>query len=450
MSKHYDLISIGAGSGGLSAAERAAQYGKKCAIIESNKVGGTCVNIGCVPKKVMWNAANIAHALEDANDYGFDIKHNGLNWSQLIAQREAYISGITHWYGTYLSDSNIDYIQGQARFVDAKTIEVNGEQYSADHIVVAPGGYPIIPAISGAELGMTSDGFFALEEQPKHMTIVGSGYIAVELAGLMSSLGSQVTLLIRKGHVLGNFDTLLSDTLAKVLQDDVNIVLLSSTEVEQVESNEQGQLTLHCSNNQQVNNVDALVWAIGRRPNTADLNLSAAGVERDQQGFIPSDEFEQTNIQGIYSVGDVNGKASLTPVAIAAARRLSDRLFNNMTDRKLDYSNIPTVVFSHPPIATIGLTEMEARQSHGDAVKIYSTNFTPMSHAFTVHKVPTAMKLICVGAQEKIIGCHLIGPGVDEMMQGFAVAIKMGATKADFDNTIAIHPCSAEELVTMR
>ena len=450
MSKHYDLISIGAGSGGLSAAERAAQYGKKCAIIESQKVGGTCVNIGCVPKKVMWNAANLAHSIADARDYGFDVSNYGLNWGKLVAQREGYISGIINWYGNYLSDSNIDYIEGKARFVDARTLEVNGEQYTADHIVVAPGGYPVIPDIPGADLGMTSDGFFELKQQPEHIAIVGSGYIAVELAGLMSSLGSQVTLLIRKGHVLGNFDPILSGTLAKVIQDDPNIVLLSTTEVEQVDKNEQDKLTLHCTNNQQVNNVDALVWAIGRAPNTADLNLEAAGINTDDQGFIPSDEFEQTNVKGIYSLGDVNRKAALTPVAIAAARRLSDRLFNNMPERKLDYSNIATVVFSHPPIATIGLSESEARASHGDAVKVYSTEFTPMSHAFTEHKAPTAMKLVCVGAQEKIIGCHIIGPGVDEMMQGFAVAIKMGATKEDFDNTIAIHPCSAEELVTMR
>lgn len=450
MTKHYDLISIGAGSGGISAAERAAEYGRKCLVIESGTVGGTCVNVGCVPKKVMWNAANLAHGLADAHDYGFDVTNNGLNWSKLVEQRQGYISGITGWYGNYLSDSKIDYVEGKARFVDAKTLEVNGEQFTADHIVVAPGGYPVIPDLPGAELGLTSDGFFAMTEQPEHIAIVGSGYIAVELAGLMSSLGSQVTLLIRKGHVLGNFDPILSDTLAAVLQEDSNIVLLSTTEVESVEKNEQGKLTIHCTKNQQVNNVDALVWAIGRTPNTADLNLEAAGVEMDAQGYIPSDEFEQTNVKGIYSVGDVNRKAALTPVAIAAARRLSDRLFNNMPERKLDYSNIATVVFSHPPIATIGLTEQQAHDSYGNSVKIYSTHFTPMSHAFTEHKAPIAMKLVCVGAQEKIVGCHIIGPGVDEMMQGFAVAIKMGATKADFDNTIAIHPCSAEELVTMR
>ncbi|MBE9526476.1 MAG: FAD-dependent oxidoreductase, partial [Proteobacteria bacterium] len=234
MSKHYDLISIGAGSGGLSAAERAAQYGKKCAVIEISKVGGTCVNIGCVPKKVMWNAANLAHGMADARDYGFDVTNNGLNWSKLIEQREGYISGIINWYGNYLKDSDIDYIDGKARFVDAHTLDVNGEHYTADHIVVAPGGYPLVPDIEGADLGLTSDGFFALKEQPKHIAIVGSGYIAVELAGLMSSLGSQVTLLIRKGHVLGNFDSILNGTLAKVIQDDPNIVLLSSTEVEKV------------------------------------------------------------------------------------------------------------------------------------------------------------------------------------------------------------------------
>jgi len=449
MSKHYDLIAIGAGSGGLSAAERGAQYGKKCAIIESGKLGGTCVNIGCVPKKVMWNAGMLAHAIEDAKDYGFDTANNGLDWKKLVDNRESYISGIHGWYGNYLKDSNIDLIEGTARFIDNKTLEVNGETYTADHIVVAPGSYPFVPDIPGAELGMTSDGFFQLQEIPKQVAIIGSGYIAVELAGVLNALGSDVTIIIRKGHFLAGFDHTLSETLAEIMFDD-GIKVVSNTSVQSVTKDDNGAITLDCNNGQMHCTFDTLIWAIGRGPNTAALNLEATDIAVDEKGYIPSDEFEQTNVPGIYSLGDVNGKAALTPVAIAAGRRLSDRLFNNMPDRKMDYSLIPTVVFSHPPIGTLGISEEQARAEHGDAVKVYSSSFTPMSHAFTKHKVQTVLKLVCVGANEKIVGCHMIGPGCDEMLQGFAVAIKMGATKADFDNTVAIHPTSSEELVTMR
>lgn len=449
MSQHYDLIAIGAGSGGLSAAERGAQYGKKCAVIENSKLGGTCVNIGCVPKKVMWNAGMLAHAIEDAKDYGFDTANNGLNWKQLVDNRQSYISGILSWYEGYLKESNIDIINGTAKFVDNKTLEVNGEQYTADHIVIAPGGYPIIPNIPGSELGLTSDGFFALNELPKKVAIAGSGYIAVELAGVLQALGSDVTLVIRKGHVLAGFDTLLSDTLLDIMNAD-GIKVVSNTSIEKVEKADDGTLTLSCNDNQMHCEFDTLIWAIGRAPNTKPLNLEATDIVVDERGYIPSDEYEQTNVEGVYSLGDVNNKAALTPVAIAAARRLSDRLFNGMTDRKLDYSQIPTVVFSHPPIGTVGISEQQAREEFGDTVKVYSSSFTPMSHAFTKHKVQTALKLVCVGAQEKIVGCHIIGPGADEMLQGFAVAIKMGANKEDFDNTIAIHPTSSEELVTMR
>jgi len=449
MSKHYDLISIGAGSGGLSAAERAASYGKNCAIIENKKVGGTCVNIGCVPKKVMWYAGQLAHAIEDAKDYGFDTQNNGLSWEQLVSNRENYISGILDWYGNYLSDSNIDLIQGSAKFIDNHTLEVDGQTYTADHIVISPGGYPLVPEVEGSEFGITSDGFFELKQQPKRVVIVGSGYIAVELAGVMSALGSDVTIMIRKGHFLSHFDHMLSETLAELMLDD-DTKVMSNTSIQKVEKDEQGKLNLYCNNHQQLSEVDCLIWAIGRAPNTEPLNISATDIHMDERGFIPSDEFEQTNVEGVYALGDVTGKAALTPVAIAAARRLADRLFNHMPERKLDYNLIPTVVFSHPPIATIGVSEQLAREQHGDAVKVYSSIFTPMSHAFTKHKVTTALKLVCVGANEKIIGCHIIGPNADEMMQGFAVAIKMGATKEDFDNTMAIHPTSGEELVTMR
>ncbi len=446
--KHYDLIAIGGGSGGISIAERAALHGKKCAVIENKVMGGTCVNVGCVPKKIMWNAASIAHALDDAKGYGFDITKNGFNWNTLVNGRENYITGIVDWYATYLADNEIDDIRGHAKFIDANTIDVDGTHYTADHIAIATGGFPTVPTVQGAELGITSDGFFALQQQPKRVAVVGAGYIAVELAGLLNALGSETSLLLRKDHFLRSFDCTMRDTLMEeMLESGVNI--MPRIDIDRIEKIN-GKLTIHCQCGIVLEDYDELVWAIGRTPATADLNVGAAGVHIEADGTIPADEFQNTNVNNIYSLGDITGKAPLTPVAIAAARRLGDRLFNNQTDRKLDYENIPTVVFSHPPIATIGLTEQEARDIHGDAVKIYSSTFTNMYHALTEHKPKTSMKLITVGAHEKVVGCHIIGMGADEMLQGFGVAIKMGATKADFDNVVAIHPSSAEELVTMR
>lgn len=449
MSQHFDLIAIGAGSGGLSAAERAAEYGKKTAVIENNKLGGTCVNIGCVPKKVMWFASGIAETMKDAEGYGFDVSVNNFSWPKLVEAREGYISGILNWYGNYLKDSNIEHLQGTGKFIDAHTVEVNGQRYTADHIVISPGGYPVVPPVPGAEHGITSDGFFALNEQPKRVAVVGAGYIAVELAGVLNGLGSEVTMLLRRKHFLSSFDDMLRDTLMDEMVD-AGVNILSSINVEKIDKQTDGTLTVHCSGGVTLEGLDALVWAIGRAPNTAPLDLDAAGVNYNEHGYIPVNEYQQTNVNGVYAVGDVIGEAQLTPVAIAAARRLSDRLFNNMPDRKLDYTDIPTVMFSHPPIGTIGLTEAQAREQHGDAVKIYQTSFTAMYHALSPHKQKTAMKLVCVGANEKVVGCHIIGMGADEMLQGFGVAIKMGATKKDFDNCVAIHPTSSEELVTMR
>ena len=412
-------------------------------------MGGTCVNVGCVPKKVMWYGAEVAQTLNNAASYGFNVEVKDFDWAALVTAREGYINGITDWYGNYLADSNIDSIKGFATFVNDKTITVNGEKVTADHIVIATGGKPAMPDTPGAELGITSDGFFALTEQPKRVAVVGAGYIAVELAGVLNALGSDVSLLLRREHFLASFDAMLRDSLMEeMLNDGVNVIpRVSVTAVEKVAN---GSLTLTFNNGQQLTEIDSLIWAIGRNPNTADLNLEAADVQVDERGFIVSDEYENTNVPGIYALGDVTGKAPLTPVAIAAGRRLGDRLFNHQPTRKLEYENIPTVMFSHPPIGTVGLTEEQARKHHGDAVKVFQTRFTAMSNAFTEHQPCTAMKLVCVGAKEKIVGVHVIGQGADEMLQGFAVAVKMGATKADFDNTVAIHPTSAEELVTLR
>jgi glutathione reductase (NADPH) len=449
MTQHYDLIAIGGGSGGLSVAERAARYGKKCAVVEKGPLGGTCVNAGCVPKKIMWFGAGFAHALEHAAGYGFTLTGTQFDWATLKRARDAYVKGINAWYHTYLADSNIDEIVGTARFVAADTLDVDGRRYSADHIVIASGGTPALPDTHGAELGITSNGFFELEALPRRVAVVGSGYIAVELAGMLNALGADVTMLLRREHLLRNFDAMLRENLTEELLGD-GIDILARTQVSRVLREGDNSICIECENGQRLEGFDVLIWAIGRRPSTADLNLAAAGVTSDAEGYIPTDKFQQTNVAGIYAIGDVTGQAQLTPVAIAAGRRLSDRLFGGMPQRHLPYEDIPTVVFSHPPIGTVGLTESVARETHGEAVKVYQTRFTAMYNAFTERKQKTAMKLVTVGAQEKVVGCHIIGPGADEMLQGFAVAIRMGATKRDLDDTVAIHPTSAEELVTMR
>ena len=448
MTEHYDLIAIGAGSGGLSVANRAASYGARVAVVESGKLGGTCVNRGCVPKKVMWYGASMAHWLKDAPGYGFDVETRGFDWAALVEKREAYIQGINDWYNTYLAEPKVDVLTGLASFNGEKSIEVDGKTYTADHIVIAPGGEPIVPELPGAELGITSDGFFELTEQPKKVAVIGAGYIAVELAGLMAGLGSDVTQIIRKKHFLRGFDPILFTTLTdEMKREGVNIV--SETLIKGLEKSDEG-IDVLTYEGERLAGFDCVIWAIGRRPLTAQLNLPAAGVFHDDAGYIPTDQWEDTNVKGIYAIGDVNGKAQLTPVAIAAGRRLADRLFGGKPDRHVDYQNIPTVVFSHPPIGTVGLTEPEALDEYaGQKVRCYSTSFTPMYNVFGHEPTQTAMKLVCVGDDERVVGCHVIGLGADEMLQGFAVAIRMGATKKDFDDTIAIHPSSAEELVTM-
>jgi len=449
MSKHYDLIAIGAGSGGLSVVERAAMYGAKVAVVESSKLGGTCVNVGCVPKKIMWYAADIAHTLQRAEGFGFSVDKKGFDWKKLVDNRQSYISGINNWYDGYLKDANVDVIHGEATFVDKRTLTVAGEQFSADHIVIAPGTMPIVPNIPGAELGITSDGFFALNDIPKKILIEGAGYIGVELAGVLRSLGSDVTIVSRSGHIVSHFDELIQRQLTETLLDE-GIKIVGGCTVTAVKLQSDQGLEVSLSNNKNLSGFDHVLWAIGRLPNVANLNLKEIGVHCNDRGFITTDEYQQTNVENVYAIGDVTGRAPLTPVAIAAGRRLADRLFNNQAERKLDYSNIPTVMFSHPPIGTVGLTEAEARKKYGDAVKVYTSSFTPMKYTFASHAAKTAMKLVTVGDEEKIVGCHIIGDGADEMLQGFAVAIRMGACKQDFDDTVAIHPSSAEELVTMR
>ena len=451
MAKHFDYICIGGGSGGIASANRAAMYGAKVALIETKALGGTCVNVGCVPKKVMWHGAQIAEAMQlYAKDYGFDVEVKNFDWGKLIESREAYISRIHTAYHNVLGNNQIEVINGFARFVDAKTVEVNGEHFTADHILIAVGGEPTIPAIPGAEYGIDSNGFFELGEQPKRAAVIGAGYIAVEIAGVLNALGTDTHLFVRKASPLRSFDPMLIDTLVEVMDHD-GPTLHTHSIPKEVVNEADGSVTLHFENGE-AHNTDVLIWAIGRNPTTHKINLAAAGVETNERGYIKVDEYQQTNVDGIYCVGDImEGGIELTPVAVKAGRQLSERLFNNKPEAKMDYNLVPTVVFSHPPIGTIGLTEPEAIAQYGEEnVKVYQSGFTAMYTAVTANRQPCKMKLVCAGPEEQVVGLHGIGYTVDEMIQGFGVAMKMGATKADFDSVVAIHPTGSEEFVTMR
>jgi glutathione reductase (NADPH) len=444
----FDLISIGGGSGGLACAQRAAEYGAKTAVIEPRRLGGTCVNVGCVPKKVMWNAASVALNLRDANDYGFDVTVGESDWMELKRKRDAYVLRLNQIYERNLAAKGVAYVRGAARFVDAHSVLVNGQRFSARHIVIATGGKAMLPPIPGAEFGISSDGFFDLESRPQRVAVVGSGYIACELAASFLELGSQVEQFVRKDRLLTNFDVMLGKSLMREAR--AQGMIIHERVVPAALRELSGKKTLVAGDGREFAGFDCLLWAIGRDANLDGLNCEAAGVETDAAGFIITDDFQNTKAAGVYAIGDVTGRAALTPVAIAAGRRLSDRLFGGLAARHLDYSLIPTVIFTHPPIGTVGATEAEARAQYGDAVKVYVADFTPMYHALTTRKTHTDMKLVCAGPEQRIVGCHVLGLGADEMLQGFAVAIRMGATKADFDDTVAIHPTSAEELVTMR
>ena len=448
--EHFDFLAIGAGSGGIASANRAARHGQKAAVIEAKVIGGTCVNVGCVPKKAMWYAGQIADALHYAADFGFKAPLQSFDWAALVKNREAYIDRIHLAYQRGFDSNGVRVIDGFAKFIDKNTVEVDGTLYTADHIVIATGGRPKAPSIEGAEFGIDSDGFFALTEQPKSVAVVGAGYIAVELAGVFNALGTKTSLVVRNEKPLRSFDEMLSNTLVEQMERHGPHLYNHSTP-ERIEKLADGRLVIHLTNGKALEPVDTLVWAIGREPATDKINLAAAGVELNDQGFIPTDKYQNTNVDGIYAVGDNTGRAQLTPVAVAAGRRLAERLFNNKPDEHLDYSTIATVVFSHPVIGTVGLTEQEAVDQYGeDHITVYNSQFTALYQAITTdYRDPTRMKLICTGPEEKIVGIHSIGFGSDELLQGFAVAMKMGATKADFDNTIAIHPTSAEEFVTM-
>lgn len=443
----FDLVVVGGGSGGLAAAQRAAEYGARVALVESHRLGGTCVNVGCVPKKVMWHAASLAHAIDEAPAYGFMVERGAHDWAALKRARDAYVLRLNGIYEHNLTKRNVTLIRGSARCLAPDRIAVGDIELQAPRLVLATGGRPIVPALPGAEHGITSDGFFELAARPERIAVVGSGYVAAELSGVFAALGSRVTLVLRRERLLRDFDPMLSDALMRAMRTQGIEIL---TQVTLGELGRGADLELLDVEGRPLGHFDAVLWAVGREPNTDGFGLEHTGVARDALGFIMTDLFQETSVPGVFALGDVTGREALTPVAIAAGRRLSDRVFGAQSGRHLDYQMIPTVIFSHPTIGTVGCTEAEARARYGDAVKVYTTSFVPLYYGVMEHKPRSEMKLITAGPEERIVGCHVIGPGADEMLQGFAVAVRLGARKADFDDTVAIHPTSAEEFVTMR
>lgn len=451
MSKHYDydLIVLGGGSGGLAAAFRAAQHGQRVAMLEPGELGGTCVNVGCVPKKAMWLAADLSAKIGMAAAMGFDVPvRPALDWKELVVHRQAYIANIHASYLKRLNENNVVRVPRKGRLVDAHTVECSdGVRISATHILIATGAHPQRPDIPGAELGAVSDDFFNLCDAPERVAIVGGGYIAVELAGLLQALGSKVTLLVRGARLLERFDAELTAQLAENLRHQGVQVQFNYRLRELRREGEAVVAYGHDGPHEAV--FDQLFFATGRRGNSAGLGLEALGIVVGDKGEVEVDEWQTTAVPSVHAVGDIAGKVGLTPVAIAAARKLMDRLFGGNPQAKMDYANVASVVFSHPALGAVGLSEEEAREQHGD-VRVYRSNFRPMLEALSDGTQRSLFKLVCVGEEERVVGVHLLGEAADEILQGFALAVKMGATKAQFDDTVAIHPTSAEEIVLMR
>ncbi|KAH6646728.1 glutathione reductase [Truncatella angustata] len=466
ISKETDYLVIGGGSGGLASARKAAgQFGTRAMIIEGSRLGGTCVNVGCVPKKVTFNAALIAETIHESKAYGFSVEETKpFDFTSFKNKRDAFIKRLNGIYERNLKNDKVEYVAGWAKLLSKNEVEVTlndgtKETVRAKKILIAAGGYPThAPAnVPGSELGTNSDGFFDIDTLPKKVALVGAGYIAVEFAGMFNALGVETHLFIRHKTFLRTFDPMIQEGVTNEYER-LGIKLHKESSQSKVEKDSDGKLTIHykdANGEGKLEGLDHLIWAIGRTPATKDLGLDKAGVKQDEKGHIVADDYQNTNVENIYALGDVCGKAELTPVAIAAGRRLAERLFGPEQYRtaRLDYSNIPSVVFSHPEVGSIGLTEPQAEEQYGkENLKVYSTSFTAMYYTLMEpeDKPPTKYKLICAGPEEKVVGLHIMGLGSGEMLQGFGVAMKMGATKKDFDSCVAIHPTSAEELVTLK
>jgi glutathione reductase (NADPH) len=458
----YDYLVFGGGSGGIASGKRAASYGKKVCIVERARLGGTCVNVGCVPKKVMWMAASIADTLNhDAAQYCFSVPKTKVDWPALKKKRDDYIVKLNNIYAGGLDRSGCDTYEGDGTLVDDHTVSIkmtdgSTKTLTADKILLAVGGRPSMPSGAGVEEhAISSDGFFELEDIPAVVVVVGAGYIAVELAGVLNALGAETHLVVRKGTAIREFDPDIIENLdAEMIKQGI-IIHRHTNGVDSITiDSEKGKKTVTMVNGDVIYGADTVLMAAGRVPNTESLNLTKVGVTTSRKGYIEVDDYQNTSNPNIFALGDVCGEVELTPMAIAAGRRLADRLFNGKTEAKVSYQHVPTVVFSHPTIGTIGLTEPKAIAKYGEEnVKVYKSKFANLFYGiFDIdadEKPKTFMKLITAGINETVVGIHMIGMGADEMLQGFGVAVKMGATKADFDSCIAIHPTASEELVTM-
>lgn len=441
----YDLFVIGAGSGGVRAARFAAGFGAKVAVAEERHLGGTCVNIGCVPKKLMVYASHFSEDFEDAAGYGWSVGERRFDWSKLIANKNSEIGRLNGIYERLLTNSGVEIVEGTAAIEDAHTVVVAGREIRARYILIATGGLPSRPREPGQELGIVSDDVFYLDRQPERIIVAGGGYIAVEFAGVFAGLSSEVTQLYRGDLFLRGFDDDLRRGLAEEMAKK-GVDLRFRTIIDKTEKTSNGLLA-HLSSGDTLE-VDEILYAIGRRPNIAGLGLERAGVALGDSGGVKVDGFYRTSVPSIFAIGDVIDRVQLTPVALAEGMVVARHLFAGQ-DTEVDYAQIPTAVFSQPPLATVGLTEAQAREAYG-AVDIYRSRFTPMKHTMTGRDEKTLMKLVVARDSQKVVGAHMLGQDGPEIIQGIGIALKAGATKADFDRTIGIDPTAAEEFVTMR
>ena len=440
----YDMITIGAGSGGVRASRLAGGYGARSAVVESDRVGGTCVLRGCIPKKLLIYGAHYADHMEDAANYGWTITGAQHNWRVLIDNKNAELDRLNNIYLRILRDNNVELHEGRGVLVDPHTVEVNGKHITSGNILIAAGGRPSTPNIPGIEHVLSSNEVLELPERPERMVIVGGGYIAVEFAGIFNALGVEVNLIIRADNILRGFDEAIRNTLRdEMIKKGIHI--LPECRVNSIKR-EAGGFSLRVDRTE-MSQTDLVMYATGRRPNTAAMGLEEAGVELAANGAIAVDAYSQTAVENIYAIGDATDRVNLTPVALEEGMAVTETLYGAVPVA-VEYSNIPSAVFSHPPAGSVGLTETEARQEHD--VDIYLSHFKPMLHTLSGRDEHAMMKLIVARDTDRVLGVHMVGADAPEIMQGFAVALKCGATKAQFDATVGIHPSAAEEFVTMR
>jgi glutathione reductase (NADPH) len=442
----YDLFVIGAGSGGVRASRMAASYGAKVAVAEHYRVGGTCVIRGCIPKKLLVYASHYHHDFEDARAYGWEVGEASFSWSRLIANKDKEIDRLNGVYINLLKNSGVAMFEGRAVLEDANTVRIGERSISAKYILIATGGWPVKPTLPGIEHAITSNEAFHLPTLPERVVVVGGGYIAVEFAGIFNGLGAKTTLLYRGEQILRGFDDDVRAHLAAEMSKQ-GVAIRVKSDIARIDKQGDGSLKLTLKDGE-VLACDAVMYATGRKPNTGNIGLEQVGVKLDSSGAVAVDGFSQTSVPNIYAVGDVTDRIQLTPVAIKEGAAVAATLFAGKPTRA-DHKDVPSAVFSQPPIGTVGLTEAEAREEVG-AVDIYKSTFKPLKHTLTGRDERTFMKLVVDGRTERVLGAHMVGPDAAEIIQGLAIAIKMGATKAQFDATVGIHPSAAEEFVTMR